>query len=148
MYKEIKGDLFRETETGSFDVIAHQINCFCVQGGGISGQFVKRFNTNNGMFYPGELEKNRGNINKLGNIECNYPTLSYGLLAVVNLYGQYEPGANTDYTALRFCLKKLNHMFKGMRIGLPQIGCGIGGGDWEEVRKIIKEELIDCGLVS
>ena len=45
MYKEIKGDLFQETETGSFDVIAHQVNCFCTQGGGISGEFIFRSDT-------------------------------------------------------------------------------------------------------
>ena len=125
MYKEIKGDLFQETETGSFDVIAHQVNCFCIQGGGISGEFVRRFYTNNNASYPMESKKSVGDISKLGNIEYNYVFLSHTVIAVVNLYGQYKPGANTDYTSLRLCLKKLNHMFTGSRIGLPQLGCGI-----------------------
>lgn len=30
------------------------------------------------------------------------------------------------------------------KIGLPQIGCGLAGGDWNKVKEIIKKELKDC----
>ena len=32
-------------------------------------------------------------------------------------------------------------MVAGKRIGLPQIGAGLGGGDWNIISKIIDEEL-------
>ena len=41
-------------------------------------------------------------------------------------------------------MRKINHMFKGQHIGLPRIGCGLAGGDWDIVRGIIQTELKDC----
>lgn len=73
-------------------------------------------------------------------------------LAVVNAYTQYKYGRNhsdgdpmpLDYDALRLCLKKINHIFKDKHIGLPQIGCGLAGGDWTVVKKMIQNMLYDC----
>ena len=31
--------------------------------------------------------------------------------------------------------------YAGQRIGLPKIGAGLAGGDWEVIEKIIEEEL-------
>lgn len=67
-------------------------------------------------------------------------------LFIVNAYTQYNLGANLDYEALALCLRKINHVFKGKHIGLPKIGCGIAGGDWEIVKKTIQKELKDCNV--
>ena len=42
------------------------------------------------------------------------------------------------------CLKKLNNIYKGKRIGIPAIGCGIGGGDISILRRMISTEMKDC----
>ena len=34
-----------------------------------------------------------------------------------------------------------NDHFVGMRIGLPKIGFGLAGGDWQRISLIIEEEL-------
>jgi O-acetyl-ADP-ribose deacetylase (regulator of RNase III) len=73
-------------------------------------------------------------------------------IIVVNSYTQYSYGKNhtdgvskpLDYEALTLCMRKINHKFKGKHIGLPQIGCGLAGGDWQVVKKIIQKELKDC----
>jgi O-acetyl-ADP-ribose deacetylase (regulator of RNase III) len=38
-------------------------------------------------------------------------------------------------------MRKINHLFKGNTIGLPMIGAGLAGGDWNRIKKIIEEEL-------
>ena len=43
-------------------------------------------------------------------------------------------------------LKKINHEYKGKRIGLPKIGCGLANGDWNVVKKIIEDRLKDCDV--
>jgi O-acetyl-ADP-ribose deacetylase (regulator of RNase III) len=43
-------------------------------------------------------------------------------------------------------MRKMNRVFKGMRIGLPQIGCGLAGGDWNRVKEIIQRELKDMDV--
>ena len=35
-------------------------------------------------------------------------------------------------------------MFSGKHIGLPKIGAGLAGGDWNIIKKIIQTELKDC----
>jgi O-acetyl-ADP-ribose deacetylase (regulator of RNase III) len=73
-------------------------------------------------------------------------------LIVVNAYTQYNYGANhkdgvakpVDYEAITMCMRKMNVAFKGKHIGLPKIGAGLAGGDWDRIKKIIQTELIDC----
>ncbi len=164
-YKEIDGDLIELALAGSFDVIAHGCNCFCMQGAGIAKQMSKTFNT---LDFALELPILKGNMLKLGDIDFEevlktkdgnimleklydvpQPSMDWNFppLTVVNAYTQYEPGANLDYEALTLCLRKINHKFKNKHIGLPGfIGGGIAGGDNDIIRNIIKKELADCDV--
>lgn len=155
-YKEIKGDLITMAKEGKFDIIAHGCNCFCTMGAGIAPQMSKAFLADE---YPLENSINKGDINKLGQIDFMFVKPSTGLplpsydkelgitLAVVNAYTQYhysnKYGIPIDYDALTLCMRKINHIFKGRHIGLPQIGCGLAGGDWVIVKNIIMTELKD-----
>lgn len=160
MYKEVEGDLIELALAGSFSVIAHGCNCFNIQGKGIALQMKKAFNTDT---FKLEAPIYKGDINKLGQIDyMNYELKMSGCfredyvgvvthdlgkhLIVVNAYTQYGLGPNLDYEALRLCLRKINYIFKGMHIGLPQIGAGIAGGDWERIKTIIQQELKDCDI--
>jgi O-acetyl-ADP-ribose deacetylase (regulator of RNase III) len=75
-------------------------------------------------------------------------------LYVVNIYSQYHYGKNhkdgvanpLDYEALTIAFRKMNHIFKDKTIGLPMIGAGLAGGDWNRIKKIIQTELKDCDI--
>jgi O-acetyl-ADP-ribose deacetylase (regulator of RNase III) len=163
-YNEVKGDLIALAKQGTFDVICHGVNCFCTMGAGIAPQMAKAFGCDQ---FPLEDERFNGDINKLGTIDVVHLTWDGGDLrpsnlqelfdnqihvSIVNAYTQYGMGVNhqngsrtpLDYQALTLCLRKMNHIFKGKHIGLPQIGCGLAGGDWDRVKDIIQSELIDC----
>lgn len=153
-YKEIEGDLIKLAKEANFDVIAHGCNCFSTMGAGIAPQMAKAFGADK---FPMELA-GKG-LNKLGCIDYKEVIVdqedSTGTLKVVNAYTQYSYGRNhldgidrpLDYEALTLCMRKMNYTFKGQTIGLPQIGCGLAGGDWEVVREIIKKELRDCNII-
>lgn len=136
-YREIKGDLISFAKQGHFDVIGHGCNCFCTMGAGLAPQMAEHFGCH---YYPLENEFYRGDERKLGKIDYTY----YRNTAVVNMYTQYKPGKDLVYSALEHCLKELNREFQGKHIGLPQIGCGIAGGDWNIVSQMIKKNLKDC----
>jgi O-acetyl-ADP-ribose deacetylase (regulator of RNase III) len=155
-YQEIEGDLIEYAKQGMFDVITHGCNCICTMGAGIAPQMAKAFGCN-----KFEMELWGPVFEKLGNID--YQTLVLGEhtiwnlldyknnrnepeLTVVNSYTQYTPGKNLDYEALTLCMRKINHVFKGKHIGLPQIGAGLAGGDWEIIKQIIQKELKDCKI--
>jgi O-acetyl-ADP-ribose deacetylase (regulator of RNase III) len=158
-YKEIKGDLIELAEQGMFQVIAHGCNCFCRMGAGIAPQMAAAFDCDK---FPMERE-HPGNINKLGNIDYAYRLGEYTTTGdipdedyfyIVNAYTQYKYGRNHvdgvenpfDYEAFTLCMRKINHRFKGRHIGLPQIGAGLAGGDWNKIKKIIQEELSECDV--
>jgi O-acetyl-ADP-ribose deacetylase (regulator of RNase III) len=150
----IKGNLIELALQSKFDVICHGCNCFCKQKSGIAKQMVEKFGTDR---FALEKEKHIGNYNKLGTIDYEQISLEIinntwssinKFLTVVNCYSQYDYGREknvkyVDYDALRLCLRKINFTFRGDSIGLPRIGCGLAGGDWEVVKKIIEEELTD-----
>lgn len=145
----IKGNLIDIAKEGCFDVIAHGCNCFCAQHSGIAFQMVKEFNTDDYRVYKLEDKSLTGDINKLGQIEAGRCSVAYKSkeIDVVNCYTQYLMGTDKrhlDYDALRLCMRKLNHYYKGKKIGLPKIGCGLAGGDWSIVKEIIETELINC----
>jgi len=166
-YTEIEGDLIALAKQGHFDVIAHGCNCFCRQKSGIAKQMVEAFGTD---YFPMEKRVGEddhwentgyGDINKLGNIDYEdwYDEKGTKKVTVVNCYTQYKikkfnekdyeyttTENPLDYEALDLCLRKLNHIFKGKHIGLPQIGAGKAGGDWEVIKSLIQYNLKDCNV--
>ena len=161
-YREIDGDLIKLAHEKTFDVIAHGCNCFCRMGRGIAPQMAEAFGCD---YFDMEDEDRAGDITKLGNIDYQHmyqrerdgryylhPSEDWKIshkLIVVNAYTQYHWNSNTkplDYEAFALCMRKMNKLFAGHRIGLPKIGAGLAGGDWEVLKKIIQTELSACGV--
>lgn len=161
-YNEVDGDLIQLAKERKFDVIVHGCNCLSNMGAGIAPQMAKAFGCN-----TFEMELWGPTIEKLGNID--YETVVLGEnaiwrlndyknnrnepeLIVVNAYTQYRYGKNhadgsskpLDYEALTLCMRKINETFKGKHIGLPKIGAGLAGGNWNKIQQIIKYTLRDC----
>jgi O-acetyl-ADP-ribose deacetylase (regulator of RNase III) len=153
MYKEVEGDLISMAKLGQFDVISHGCNCFSNMGAGIAPKMNKAFGV--GM-YPMEDPNTAGDINKLGCIDFKWfpvtsiePNTPIKKVAVVNSYSQYAANVlmkPLDYEALTLCMRKINHKFKGLHVGLPKIGAGLAGGSWERIKVIIQTELKDCDV--
>jgi O-acetyl-ADP-ribose deacetylase (regulator of RNase III) len=168
--KVVEGDLIELAKQGQFDVITHGCNCFCTMGAGIAPQMAKAFGCDK---FPMEDPQYKGDINKLGTIDYKrqivIPVMqkilingvgveapNYGghPLVVVNSYTQYRYGKNhedgdkspVDYDAITMCMRKINHMFKEKRIGLPKIGAGLAGGNWNIIKNIIENELKDMDV--
>ena len=132
------GNLVTDARDGKVKAFAHQANCFNSMTGGIALAFSQevpplRVADNNTI---------NGDHDKLGTFSSavvnDQGTVGY------NLYGQYHPGPATDTTKLRKSLKamKVDLMGRGIKeISLPKIGCGIGGGDWQEIETMIADEL-------
>jgi len=141
MIKEIKGDLLKLAKAGEFDMIIHGCNCFCKMGSGIAKQIKEQFP----KAYEVDQETKEGDINKLGTYTLAQVT-PYGhpMLFIVNAYTQYRYGTDkvqVDYEALTLVMRKINHDNSGIRIGLPLIGAGLAGGDWNRIKKIIETEF-------
>ncbi len=62
---------------------------------------------------------------------------------VCNMIAQRDAPGKVDYNALQECLLKLQDVALDLQasIHMPRIGCGLGGGKWDEVQKIIQRTL-------
>lgn len=131
--KEIKGDLLELFEKGEVRTIAHGANCFRIMGAGIAKQIADK--------YPEVLRADKEFVNnpilKLG----RYSVCSVEEGKIYNLYTQLEPGPNFELAALKSALDELSREVRyyrtTLKLAVPQIGAGIGGGDWDYIKMIL-----------
>lgn len=136
-----QGDLIQALKNGEVGVIAHQANCMNTMGSGVA----KAIRENFPEAYAADLETERGDVDKLGTY--SFAENKYGL--IFNLYGQYNYGRDgSHYTQLASLEEALENMamhltdigYKG-KIGIPKLGCGLGGADWNQVSRIVARAL-------
>ena len=137
--KIVDGDILQAKE----NIIAHQVNCQGVMGSGIAKQIkdkypnvfspYRKFFVNNKFTALGKCQIVKAEDNKY----------------IANLFGQYKYGRDkqyTDYKALEEALFSLKVSAKdhNLSVAIPyNIGCGLAGGNWETVYKIIEEVFHD-----
>lgn len=142
-----KGCLIEAAKSGRLSAIAHQANCFNTMKSGIAPLIAAYCPE----AYEADQKTEKGNKSKLGTF--TYGFSSNGVM-VWNLYGQYNYGrvpgvVYTNYDALFQALSKMGAWLYNSSgpntIGLPKLGCGLAGGDWQVVEQIIKDTLVALG---
>lgn len=130
---ERQGNLFN-TE---LRVLGHGVNTVGVMGAGIAKAFRDKFDRNYRLYrdacHQGALAPGQFVVSSEGTITDE--TL------VVNIASQRDPGPDARYLwlfegtreAVRFLVR---NGYNSMAI--PRIGCGIGGLEWEKVKKILE----------
>lgn len=158
--KHIKGDIF----TSAADAILHQVNCQGVMGAGLAKQIKEKFpvvfkyykalcdddkrmrarTCSTKSYLLGRAQVCYKEDYLVGQVEDNQ--------VIVNLFAQDKYGRDgrcyTDYEALKKCLEYVNERFWGKTVAIPYLmGCGLAGGDWNVVSKIIENTLVDCNVI-
>lgn len=145
--RTIKGDLVKLAASGDFNVIVHGCNCFNTMGAGVALQIANRFpeaRKVDAMTAYGDPRKLGGYT--LASVRGDHSDA----LLIVNGYTQYGTASSpeecvVDYDAIRQVFSTVVYnlacMNQHMRIGIPMIGAGLAGGDWDIISSIIEEEL-------
>lgn len=125
-----KGNLVNASE----QIIAHQVNCKGVMGFGVA-RAIRNYFPEAYEEYKKFCERYKENTSEL--LGCNqYITIPKKKKVIVNLFAQDGYGGNrryTDYEALELCFLSLSKDVKVPLAMSYKIGCGRGGGDWDNV---------------
>ena len=141
----IKGNIIDLAEQGKINYLIHGCNCFNTMGAGLAKEIKNRYPE----AYFKDLLTKKGNLDKLGkytfaNVLCKKTNNQF---TIINAYTQYNYGKSknnellVDYKAIKSILIDIDKKVTGT-IGLPFIGCGLAGGDWSVISKIITESII------
>lgn len=133
-------------------IIAHGVNCMGAFGSGLAYQIaithpeVKKF-------YLKKYHEEGWALGDIQMVACDSEEYCKSGRIVVNMATQNtygRSGQHVSYDAIEQCLDKLFKICKefGHVPALPQIGCGLGGGDWNVVSKIIECKVLqyDVGV--
>jgi O-acetyl-ADP-ribose deacetylase (regulator of RNase III) len=141
MIKVVYGDLMQATE----DIIVHQVNCKGVMGSGVAKQIKANF--------PEVFNEYRGHAQShdsdelLGTAQFVFSPSKNKIVA--NVFGQDSFGASrrrTFESALIWGLIKVKEFAEdnNMSVAMPyNIGCALGGGDWDTVYEGIQAVFSD-----
>ena len=131
-------------------IIAHQVNCKGVMGGGLAKQIKDT--------YPQIYEYYKGSIQDYK--DCNYGESPLGTVApyyvsghvIWNVFGQEDYGTDKCYTDYDAVKRAFTNEIENWRcsehcnwenqipIAIPcYFGCGLGGGDWTIMKKVFEE---------
>ncbi len=124
-------------------IVIHGCNCFCTMGSGIARQ-VKDECPN---AWSADQRTIYGDSTKLG-------SFTYGIersgMIVVNAYTQFDYSrtrVDVVYEAVRKSLTDIityfEKTFGDATFSMPKIGCGLAGGNWNTVEKILLDILTE-----
>ena len=141
--KYVKGDIVSLAKSGEYDVVVHGCNCFHTMGAGVAKAIREEWSE----VYEADIEYGpRGSWAKLGRFSHARVMLpSDRLLYIVNAYVQYGigQGKQVEYLAVNSVFECLVYWFRDSKILIPQIGAGLGGGDWKIIEQIIDQYNLD-----
>jgi O-acetyl-ADP-ribose deacetylase (regulator of RNase III) len=125
-----KGDLFGHT---GLDAWAHGCNTKGKMGAGIAKGFKQRFPE---MYvqYVAQCAAGLAQPGRLFLYKSQAPAY------VFNLYTQELPGANAHYEYVRRAVDAMSAAGNRLAIrtiGIPKIGCGIGGLEWPQIEQYL-----------
>lgn len=156
----VEGDVMKTIEQDILDIkygtICHQVNCRGVFGAGLAGQIARKWPIVKSE-YLAAYKTAESAVHLLGNVQ-EVRVSSH--IIVVNLFAQLDYGrvpgkVYTDYDALRSCLMQtaVGNNTKENRpifhLYIPErLGCGLGGGDWATVLRIIGDTIPEAIICS
>ena len=133
----VDGDIF----DSQYDAYVNPVNCNGIMGKGLALEFKNRFPSNfeayksicdSHLLHPGDVYKYKVNLtspNDRSIIIFNFATKGY-----------WKESSRLVWID-KGCLKIRNYFYTNKdninSIAFPMIGCGLGGLEWKEVRRII-----------
>lgn len=122
------------------NIIIQQSNCFANVNAGIAKQIATKYpitlKADEQYHIPVKDRRRLGGFSSAKVAENQI---------YINMYSQFSPRSQTDYKAFEKSLNNIltclnNKKMKNVKIGMPyKIGCGLGGGNWNHIKKLVEK---------
>ena len=122
--------------------IAHGCNAQGVMGSGVA-KIVKEQYFDAYKFYAEQYDEHGLKLGDVQFVPANGKVIVNAITQ--NLYGK-DGRRFVNYEAVAECMHTVNRVLMQsgeIHIAMPQIGAGLGGGDWQVIAHIIQSELTD-----
>lgn len=148
--KYVKGDAVKALQEGQINFLVHGVNCQGVMASGIAKQIRETFPECYGRYieYTAERKKHNAPV-KPGDVQL---WIRSGRV-IANLYSQDNYGYNGNrycsYDGIEVGLRHLRDEVLEAQdiVGMPKIGAGLGGGDWNIIQSIILSVFPDRDIL-
>ena len=143
----IEGDLFSAPN----GIICHQVNCKGNMGRGVAKTFKEKYPF--AFLQYRDLCHDSVSDELLGTILMRHEINGKWTCCMFAQENWRGHGCNTDYVAFGECCDMIKMEIRALHLGditinMPYcIGAGLGGGNWETIYSILKEEFKDYNLI-
>lgn len=129
-------------------IVLHQVNCVGVTGG-LAGALRRQS--------PEAFVEYRQRCEKLGSGALGTSLIARTTLGacIAHMFGQIQPGANTDLAAVGFALSNLAEQisddpnYAELPLYAPYLmGCGLGGGRWDQYSPLLEAYFPSITIVQ
>jgi O-acetyl-ADP-ribose deacetylase (regulator of RNase III) len=145
----VQGDLIALAKNYEYEAIAHGCNCLCTMGSGIAPMIRQAF--------PAAWEADqftvKGDRDKLGSYSVGYDEghdmFVFNLYTQYDYFGRKQGRRDVDYNAVTSAFAAMNEWCRDNGIsviGIPKIGAGLAGGDWETIKERINAVTPDLDI--
>lgn len=131
-------------------LIAHQVNCLGIMGGGVARQIKEKWNYVYTEYRDYiESYKNHNNQKSPLGTACSSVVDNH---LIINIFGQEDVSCNycmTDYNAVRTAFEDFISEYRRsqritddtqIQIAIPyKFGCGLAGGDWNIMTELLED---------
>jgi O-acetyl-ADP-ribose deacetylase (regulator of RNase III) len=134
-----KGDVIQAMIDGEIKGMAHGVNCSGGFGSGVAGQLTKKFPKAR-KEYLDCFNKGYWSLGMIDPVVTNSGII-YNCATQEQYGGKPYPartGMYCSYDAIRNCLRTLERNSVAP-LGIPRIGAGLAGGDWNVIKAIVEE---------
>ena len=148
MIEYVQGNLIQAFINSQIDVLVHGCNCYCTMESGIALQIKNTFPSAYEKDCRTKLQYNNPK-DKLGKISYDYILRKDGNLGlIINAYTQetyWDKKRKVSYEAISSSMKEVYKLCSdyNIKIGMPFIGCGLGGANWKIVSNLINNVFED-----
>lgn len=144
----VEGDLIKMALEGTFNVLIHGCNSRGVMGKGIALQIKNTFPEAFAV-YKNDVDAGYAKLGTCSVYLVEHPTRPLVIINAITQSDYNRAGdinRQVDYAAVRETFTRLPRIlehFDGIlpeyKIGIPMIGAGLGGGDWNFISRIIEQ---------